>query len=129
MAHSTPSVTRCGFIAVIGAPNAGKSTLINHCVGQKVSIVSPKVQTTRTLVRGIVNRDDAQIVFVDTPGIFAPKKRLERAIVAAAWEGQSNTDMIMLVVDVVRRREKETRHIIEKLKKTGKAEKCILVLN
>lgn len=126
---ATPPVTCCGFIAVIGAPNAGKSTLINHCVGTKVSIVSPKVQTTRTLVRGIINKGDAQIVFVDTPGIFTPKKKLEKAIVAAAWEGQSATDLIILVVDVARRRSKETNSIIEKLKKTGKEGKCILVLN
>jgi GTPase len=126
---AVPLQTRCGFVAVIGAPNAGKSTLINHLVGTKVSIVSPKVQTTRTLVRGIVNKGEAQIVFVDTPGIFAPKKKLEKAIVAAAWEGQAETDLIMLVVDVARLRAKETHHIIEKLKETGKTGKCILVLN
>ena len=81
------SETRCGFVAVIGAPNAGKSTLVNALVGAKVSIVSPRVQTTRTIVRGIAMFGDAQVIFADTPGIFQAKKRLERAMVAAAWSG------------------------------------------
>ena len=78
---------RCGFVTVIGAPNAGKSTLINALVGSKVSIVSPKVQTTRTMVRGIIVKDQSQIVFIDTPGIFAPKEQVEKAMVAAEWQG------------------------------------------
>src|SRR5579885_711971 len=79
--------TRCGFVALVGAPNAGKSTLLNALVGSKVSIVSPKVQTTRSLVRGIAIKDKSQIIFVDTPGIFAPKRRLDRAMVTAALTG------------------------------------------
>jgi len=91
--------TRCGFAAVIGAPNAGKSTLVNLLVGSKVSIVSPKVQTTRMRVRGVAIRGDTQIVFVDTPGIFKPRRRLDRAMVNAAWEGAGEADAILLVVD------------------------------
>src|SRR5512147_2001611 len=94
--------THCGFVAVIGAPNAGKSTLVNQLVGAKVSIVSPKVQTTRARVMGIVNRDDTQVIFVDTPGIFTPKKRLEKAMVAAAWAGAGDGNVIMLIVDISR---------------------------
>ena len=87
---------RCGFVALLGAPNAGKSTLLNHLVGAKVSIVTPKVQTTRTRVLGIAIRGDAQIVFVDTPGIFQPKRRLDRAMVAAAWAGAADADIVVL---------------------------------
>jgi GTP-binding protein Era len=90
---------RCGFAAVIGAPNAGKSTLVNALVGTKIAIVSPKVQTTRMNVRGIVCRGDTQIVFVDTPGIFRPRRRLDRAMVGAAWSGAQEADAIVLVVD------------------------------
>ncbi|MGH6870543.1 MAG: GTPase Era [Rhizomicrobium sp.] len=93
------SATRCGFAAVIGAPNAGKSTLVNALVGTKVSIVSPKVQTTRMAVRGVAIRDDVQIVFVDTPGIFKPRRRLDRAMVNAAWAGAGDADAILLIVD------------------------------
>ena len=92
-------MTHCGFAAVIGAPNAGKSTLVNALVGTKVAIVSPKVQTTRMNVRGIVMRGDSQIVFVDTPGIFRPRRRLDRAMVGAAWSGAGEADAILLVVD------------------------------
>jgi GTP-binding protein Era len=92
-------MTHCGFTAVIGAPNAGKSTLVNALVGTKVAIVSPKVQTTRMNVRGIVMRGDAQIVFVDTPGIFRPRRRLDRAMVGAAWSGAGEADAILLLVD------------------------------
>lgn len=90
---------RCGFVALLGAPNAGKSTLMNALVGAKVSIVSPKVQTTRTRVRGIVMAGAAQLVFIDTPGIFAPKRRLDRAMVKAAWTGAQDADIIGVMVD------------------------------
>lgn len=90
---------RCGHVAIIGAPNAGKSTLTNALVGQKVAIVSPKAQTTRTRLMGIALEGDAQIILVDTPGIFAPNRRLDRAMVAAAWEGASDADLILMVVD------------------------------
>src|SRR5436305_543539 len=90
---------RCGFIALIGAPNAGKSTLINALVGSKVSIVSRKVQTTRTLVRGITVQGDAQLVFVDTPGIFVPRRRLDRAMVTTAWSGAHDADVLVLLID------------------------------
>jgi GTPase len=90
---------RCGHVAVIGAPNAGKSTLVNALVGQKVAIVSPKAQTTRVRLMGVALESDAQIILVDTPGIFAPNRRLDRAMVAAAWEGAQEADLILLVVD------------------------------
>ncbi len=90
---------RCGHVAIIGAPNAGKSTLVNALVGQKVAIVSPKAQTTRVRMMGIAIEGEAQIILVDTPGIFAPNRRLDRAMVAAAWEGASDADLIMMVVD------------------------------
>ena len=109
------SSTRCGFVALIGAPNAGKSTLINQLVGTKVSIVSRKVQTTRSLVRGIALQGDAQIIFVDTPGIFAPKRRLDRAMVTSAWGGAGDADVIALLVDARRGLDDETRAIVEKL--------------
>ena len=87
---------RAGFVTLIGAPNAGKSTLMNAMVGQKVSIVTPKVQTTRSRIRGIAMQDDAQIIFVDTPGIFEPKRRLDRAMVNAAWQGAADNDALLL---------------------------------
>ena len=90
---------RCGHVAVIGAPNAGKSTLVNALVGQKVAIVSPKAQTTRVRLMGIALEGDAQIILVDTPGIFDPNRRLDRAMVSAAWEGASDADLILMVVD------------------------------
>ena len=93
------SVTRCGFVALIGAPNAGKSTLINALVGEKVSIVTRKAQTTRSTVRGVVTKGDAQLVFVDTPGLFAPKRRLDRAMVASAWGAAAEADALALLVD------------------------------
>jgi GTP-binding protein Era len=95
--------TRAGFVAVIGAPNAGKSTLVNALVGQKVAIVSPKAQTTRARLMGIAIADQAQILLVDTPGIFAPKRRLDRAMVAAAWTGAQDADLILLVIDASER--------------------------
>jgi len=91
--------TRCGFVALIGAPNVGKSTLINALVGAKVSIVTPKVQTTRTLIRGIAVQGPAQLIFVDTPGIFAPRRRLDRAMVGTAWGGAQDADVVALVID------------------------------
>jgi GTP-binding protein Era len=121
--------TRCGVVAILGAPNAGKSTLINSLVGAKVTIVSDKVQTTRTLVRGIAIHDKAQIVFVDTPGIFSPGKRLERAMVAAAWQGGADADFIMVVMDVNRKNlpDRETAGILKKLE--GQPAPLLLVLN
>src|SRR6476646_626658 len=106
---------RCGFIALIGAPNAGKSTLINSLVGAKVSIVSRKVQTTRALVRGIALEGDAQIIFVDTPGIFQPKRRLDRAMVTTAWGGAGDADAIALLVDAHRGVDDEVEAILSKL--------------
>ncbi|MFA5899881.1 MAG: GTPase Era [Hyphomicrobium sp.] len=106
---------RCGFIAVIGAPNAGKSTLVNALVGAKVSIVSHKVQTTRVPVRGIVNDGDSQLVFIDTPGLFAPKKRLDTAMVDAAWGGARDADVIVLVIDAVRGIDEAVSGILDKL--------------
>ncbi|MBA3511408.1 GTPase Era [Sphingomonas sp.] len=95
--------TRCGFVAVIGAPNAGKSTLVNALVGQKVAIVSAKAQTTRARLMGIAIEDEAQILLVDTPGIFAPRRRLDRAMVAAAWAGAEDADLVLLVIDAAAR--------------------------
>ena len=93
------SETRCGFVAILGAPNAGKSTLINALIGEKVSIVTRKAQTTRSTVRGVLTRGEAQIVFVDTPGLFAPKRRLDRAMVASAWGAAADADLLMLLID------------------------------
>jgi len=107
--------TRCGFIALIGAPNAGKSTLINALVGSKVAIVSPKVQTTRTLVRGIAMEGPAQLVFMDTPGIFAPKRRLDRAMVTTAWGGAHDADMVAVLLDAKKGLDDEAETIFEKL--------------
>src|SRR5881392_1151925 len=91
--------TRAGFVAVIGAPNAGKSTLVNALVGQKVAIVSDKAQTTRARLMGIAVSDKTQVLLVDTPGIFEPRRRLDRAMVAAAWTGAQDADLILLVID------------------------------
>jgi GTP-binding protein Era len=99
----TEAKTRAGFVAVIGAPNAGKSTLVNALVGQKVAIVSPKAQTTRARLMGIAIADKTQILLVDTPGIFEPKRRLDRAMVAAAWTGAQDADLILLVIDAAER--------------------------
>lgn len=121
---------RCGFASVIGAPNAGKSTLVNQLVGSKVSIVSPKVQTTRSLVRGIAIYKESQIIFVDTPGIFKPKKRLERAMVKAAWDGIANTDILMLVVDASKNRDdQKTNELVRLLKHKTLPHKKMLILN
>ncbi len=119
----------CGFATIIGAPNAGKSTLINAIVGEKVSIVSSKVQTTRTRVLGIVVEENSQIIFVDTPGLFKPgNDRMEKAIVAAAWEGVSDSDLILFVVDAAKGLSRPVRTIIERIKAL-KDKKFILVLN
>ncbi|MEK7266201.1 MAG: GTPase Era [Pseudomonadota bacterium] len=124
---------RSAFVAVIGAPNAGKSTLVNALVGVKVSIVTQKVQTTRARIRGIAVVDDAQIVFTDTPGIFSPRRRLDRAMVSAAWEGLEGADAIVLVVDAAAelgspsKSTADTEMIIAELRKRGR--KAVLVLN
>lgn len=119
--------TRAGFAALIGAPNAGKSTLMNLMVGAKVSIVTPKVQTTRARIRGIVMEDTAQIIFVDTPGIFSPKRRLDRAMVDAAWRGADDSDVLLLLHDVARSQiDDDTKAIIEKLKEQG-APVCLIL--
>ena len=117
---------RCGFVAVIGAPNAGKSTLINRLVGAKVSIVTPKVQTTRFQVRGVAMAGATQMIFIDTPGIFAPKRRLDRAMVAAAWSGAQDADEVVLLVDA-RRITREDEAIVQRLKQAGRP--AILALN
>ena len=117
----------CGLVAVIGAPNAGKSTLVNQLVGQKVAITSAKAQTTRTRLLGIALHEDTQILLVDTPGIFEPKRRLDRAMVSAAWEGTTAADAVLLVVDPAKQRRHELMPLIEALK--GRSERKILVLN
>jgi len=119
--------TRCGFVALIGAPNAGKSTLMNALVGAKVTIVSRKVQTTRALVRGIAIEGQTQIIFVDTPGIFAPKRRLDRAMVTSAWGGAGDADVIALLVDVRKGVTEEVEAILAKLPEV-RAPK-VLILN
>src|SRR5256884_8690089 len=96
---AAPAETACGFVALIGAPNVGKSTLVNALVGSKVTIVSRKVQTTRALIRGIVIEDNAQIILVDTPGIFSPKRRLDRAMVSTAWSGAHDADLVCVLLD------------------------------
>jgi len=110
-----PDETRCGFVAVIGAPNAGKSTLVNRLVGTKVSIVSRKVQTTRSIVRGIAIAGQSQIIFVDTPGIFAPRRRLDRAMVDTAWGGARDADLAALLIDAARGLEPEVSDLIAAL--------------
>ncbi len=104
--------TRCGFVALIGAPNVGKSTLLNALVGTKVSIVSHKVQTTRTIVRGIAIEGKAQLIFVDTPGIFAPRRRLDRAMVASAWQGASDADLSGILIDAKKGLDEEAQAIL-----------------
>ena len=118
---------RCGFVAVIGAPNAGKSTLVNTLVGAKVTIVSRKVQTTRAPVRGIAIEGTSQLVFIDTPGIFAPKRRLDRAMVGAAWSGAADGDVVVLLVDVAKGLDAEVAAILARLGNSGTAR--ILALN
>ncbi|MFC3096297.1 GTPase Era [Alteraurantiacibacter palmitatis] len=119
--------TKCGLVAVIGAPNAGKSTLVNQLVGQKVAITSAKAQTTRARLMGIALEGAAQIILVDTPGIFEPKRRLDRAMVNAAWEGAQAADAVLLVVDPVKQRRHELMPLLGALK--DRPERKILVLN
>jgi len=111
---------RCGYVALIGAPNAGKSTLLNRLVGQKLAIVTPKAQTTRNRLLGIAIEGPTQIVFVDTPGIFAPRRRLDRAMVAAAWSGAEDADEVMLLVDSSRGMDRDTRQILDRLAERGR---------
>ena len=119
--------TRCGFVALVGAPNAGKSTLLNSLVGTKVSIVTHKAQTTRSQIRGVVTEGDGQIVFIDTPGIFAPKRRLDRAMVDAAWTGAGDADFVALIVDAERGITPELEALLEGLDKVPHDK--VLVLN
>ena len=119
--------TRCGFVALVGAPNAGKSTLVNRLVGVKVSIVSHKVQTTRALIRGLVIHEGAQIVFVDTPGIFAPKRRLDRAMVSTAWGGATDADVIALLVDAKKGLDEANVAILDRLAEAPRRK--VLILN
>jgi GTP-binding protein Era len=119
--------TRCGYVALIGAPNAGKSTLLNTLVGRKLAIVTPKVQTTRARLLGIATLDRSQLIFVDTPGIFAPRRRLDRAMVAAAWAGAADADQIVLLVDAKRSEAPDTGRIVKQLVAGGR--RAILALN
>ena len=120
-------MTRCGFVTLLGAPNAGKSTITNDFAGSKVSIVSPKAQTTRTTIKGIGIFENTQIIFQDTPGIFKPKRRLDRSMVASAWGGAKDGDILVLVVDAKRGFDPETKAIIEELNKQTRP--TVLVLN
>jgi len=120
-------MSRCGFVALLGAPNAGKSTLLNRLTGAKLSIVTPKAQTTRARVLGILVRGDAQMLFVDTPGIFAPKRRLDRAMVAAAWGGAEDADFVLFLVDAKTGLNEPVRAILDQLK--AAARPMALVLN
>ena len=121
------TTSRCGFVAVIGAPNAGKSTLVNVLVGQKVAIVSAKAQTTRARLMGIAIHGSAQILLVDTPGIFAPRRRLDRAMVAAAWSGAEDSDLNLLVVDCDRGLTPEVERILEGIQQRG--QRLFIALN
>ena len=122
-----PATTRCGFVALIGAPNVGKSTLVNALVGAKVTIVSRKVQTTRTLIRGIVIEDQAQIILVDTPGIFSPRRRLDRAMVSTAWSGAHDADLVCVLLDAKAGIDDEADAILNKVASVDHEK--ILVLN
>ncbi len=127
MSENQTAETKCGFVALIGAPNAGKSTLLNALVGAKVAIVTHKVQTTRTRITGIGMHEETQLVFIDTPGIFAPKRRLDRAMVSAAWKGSEDAETTVLMIDARKGITEEVEHIIEGLKNAGR--EVILVLN
>jgi GTPase len=126
-ATGAPAATRCGFVALIGAPNVGKSTLINALVGEKVSIVSRKVQTTRALIRGIVVEGNAQVILVDTPGIFVPKRRLDRAMVTTAWTGAHDADLVCVLLDAKLGLDSEAEAILERL--ANVAHPKMLVIN
>src|SRR5512143_1754046 len=118
-AELKPTTPRCGFVAILGSPNVGKSTLVNRLVGAKVSIVSPKVQTTRSRVLGIAIHGAAQLVFVDTPGIFQPRRRLDRSMVQAAWRGAADADVVLLLVDAAQKSvDGDSRAIIAGLKES-----------
>ena len=125
--NDEPRSARCGFVALIGAPNVGKSTLVNALVGSKVTIVSRKVQTTRALIRGIVIEGDAQIILVDTPGIFAPRRRLDRAMVSSAWSGAHDADLVCVLVDAKGGLEAEAEDILTKVASIDRDR--VLVLN
>ena len=124
---ASAQTTRCGFVALIGAPNVGKSTLVNALVGSKVTIVSRKVQTTRALIRGIVIENNAQIILVDTPGIFLPKRRLDRAMVSTAWSGAHDADLVCVLLDAKSGIDDEADAILTKV--ASVAHNKILVLN
>src|SRR3981081_818477 len=126
-ADAAPAATRCGFVALIGAPNVGKSTLVNALVGSKVTIVSRKVQTTRALIRGIVIENNAQIILVDTPGIFSPKRRLDRAMVSTAWSGAHDADLVCVLLDARSGIDEEADAILKKAASVQNPK--ILVLN
>src|SRR5215470_17522969 len=126
-ADAAPAATRCGFVALIGAPNVGKSTLVNALVGSKVTIVSRKVQTTRALIRGIVIDNNAQIILVDTPGIFSPRRRLDRAMVSTAWSGAHDADIVCALLDAKAGLDEGAESILNKL--SGVDHEKILVLN
>ena len=119
--------TRCGYIALIGRPNAGKSTLLNQLVGQKIAIVTPKAQTTRSRITGVVMHEQSQLVFVDVPGVFDAKQRFEKAMVDAAYNAAYEADVIALLHDATKKPNEETAAVIEKIRATGRP--CILLLN
>src|ERR1700733_8874401 len=125
--QAVPAATRCGFVALIGPPNVGKSTLVNALVGSKVTIVSRKVQTTRALIRGIVIENNAQIILVDTPGIFLPKRRLDRAMVKTAWSGAHDADLVCVLLDAREGIDEEADAIFSKLAQVDHPK--ILVIN
>jgi GTPase len=127
MADAPDSNTKCGFIALIGAPNAGKSTLLNSLVGSKVSIISHKVQTTRALIRGIAIEGRSQLIFVDTPGIFSPKRRLDRAMVTTAWSGAHEADLVGVLIDARKGLDDESEQILQRLSEVKPPK--LLVLN
>ncbi|NNC46999.1 MAG: GTPase Era [Sphingomonas sp.] len=120
-------MTKCGLVAVLGAPNAGKSTLVNALVGQKVAITSPKAQTTRTRLMGIATHDDVQILLLDTPGIFSPGRRLDRAMVKAAWEGAEDADRVLVMIDAAASISKKTQMLLDGV--ANRPEPKILVIN
>ena len=121
--------TRCGYVALIGEPNAGKSTLLNKMVGAKVSIVTHKVQTTRARIRGITIKDDTQIVFVDTPGLFRPRRNLDRAMVTAAWTGAADADLVVLLVEAHRGVTEGVKAILEALEERVQGRQIVLAIN